>query len=376
LFVASADGGGVISDAVRETYQIVNTGRALAGEPALTPKTGARFHFELPGSVQGFLVENGRLENTAGHSQKGSRSLAFISNGIAQFGTPTFIPRDSLDMAGYGLMASPTLYPGQRVYAGLISPKNMHLNFYIGIYDGNDRFKIIPGPEFKLPPEEFCEVYWTIPDTGGAPIVEIGFQTRVSGTVYLDYLGWDGTPKVTFSRPSGSVLPWPGSQNWRKAWINGVDIWDRWAGEPFRLIQNEGMGLVSTGTRQWTDYAVKTSLKSTMMKSGGLAIRVQGMRRFYALVVCGDQKARLIKANYQLTTFAEVDFPWKELDPHEFTLQAVGNHLAGWIDGVKYFDVLDEDEPLLDGAVGLAIEEGTLMSEAVAVEPLAHDFTK
>ncbi len=58
LYLATAEGGRGITDAVAETFQIVNIGRALAGEAPLAPKGGARFHFELPGAVQGFQPEN------------------------------------------------------------------------------------------------------------------------------------------------------------------------------------------------------------------------------------------------------------------------------------------------------------------------------
>ena len=54
IFLSSADGGRCITDAVHETYQIVNTGRTLVGLEPLKPKNGARFNFELPGSLQGF----------------------------------------------------------------------------------------------------------------------------------------------------------------------------------------------------------------------------------------------------------------------------------------------------------------------------------
>ncbi len=83
LYLPTADGGRSITDAVSETYRIANIGRALAGQPALAPKAGAHFHFELPGSVQGFQVENSTelngsiaLENVPGHSRQGKRSLA------------------------------------------------------------------------------------------------------------------------------------------------------------------------------------------------------------------------------------------------------------------------------------------------------------
>ncbi|MDP9363381.1 MAG: ADP-ribosylglycohydrolase family protein, partial [Chloroflexota bacterium] len=127
LYLSTADGGRAITDAVAETVQVVNAGRALAGEPALVPKDGARFHFELPGSVQGFRVEDPQvatLENVAGHSELGERSLAIRVHGAdpdrpARVATPTFIPPEAVAMPGYALLASPTLHPGQTVRAGV-----------------------------------------------------------------------------------------------------------------------------------------------------------------------------------------------------------------------------------------------------------------
>jgi hypothetical protein len=65
LYLPAADSGRSITDAVIETQHIVNMGRALAGKEPITPKNGARFHFELPGSVQGFRSadETTQLEN-------------------------------------------------------------------------------------------------------------------------------------------------------------------------------------------------------------------------------------------------------------------------------------------------------------------------
>ena len=71
MYLATADGGRAITDAVIETYEVVNIGRALAGEPPLAPKDGARFHFELPGSVQGFQGDHPSVtvDNVAEQSQ-------------------------------------------------------------------------------------------------------------------------------------------------------------------------------------------------------------------------------------------------------------------------------------------------------------------
>ena len=132
LYIPTVDGGRSITDAVTEAFHIINMGRALVGKTAIKPKNGARYHFEMPGSVQGFEPEDRvevrgtlELENVAGHSLLGKRSLAMHYNGlsvgrVARAATPTFIP--SLEVAKYFegrgyKTASPTLYSGQKIMA-------------------------------------------------------------------------------------------------------------------------------------------------------------------------------------------------------------------------------------------------------------------
>ena len=54
LYLPTADGGRCITDAVQQSYRLINLGRGLQGLDPLQPKQGARYHFSLPGSVQGF----------------------------------------------------------------------------------------------------------------------------------------------------------------------------------------------------------------------------------------------------------------------------------------------------------------------------------
>ena len=124
LYISSADGGRAISDAVQETYALANLGRTFSGQARLHPKEGARFHFELPGSIHGFQVASSsveavaELENILGHSQTGGRSLAIHCHSSSaqdpvQVFTPTFIPPEASKESIYPLLASPTLYSGQ-----------------------------------------------------------------------------------------------------------------------------------------------------------------------------------------------------------------------------------------------------------------------
>ncbi|HEX4200603.1 MAG TPA: ADP-ribosylglycohydrolase family protein, partial [Chthoniobacterales bacterium] len=61
LYLSTADGGRCITDAVRETYEICQIAAQLGQAPPIPPpKSGARFHFTLPGSVQGWSVDEPR----------------------------------------------------------------------------------------------------------------------------------------------------------------------------------------------------------------------------------------------------------------------------------------------------------------------------
>jgi hypothetical protein len=180
--------------------------------------------------------------------------------------------------------------------------------------------------------------------------------------VFLDYLTWDGEADVIFTRPAHK------GNFWRQMWVNGVDHFESW-GESFRLIQDSGTGLLLTGTREWRDYTVSTALTPHMVKSCGLAARVQGMRRYYALVLGVDGRARLVKALDGDTTLAEATYPFEFGQAYELSLSVVGSRIRASLDGKPLFDICDQD--LASGGIALVCEEGRVAAEAVQVEPAA-----
>jgi ADP-ribosylglycohydrolase len=74
LYLSSADGGRAITDAVTETYHIAKCSYALTGTSFVLPKQGARFHFSLPGSVQGFRLVLDTAPPARADSWSGTRS--------------------------------------------------------------------------------------------------------------------------------------------------------------------------------------------------------------------------------------------------------------------------------------------------------------
>ncbi len=385
LYLSTAEGGRAITDAVAETYHIVNAGRALAGLAPVAPKDGARFHFELPGAVQGFRPEESpecrgtaTVANALEHSRRGTRSLAVHYQGLARgraarVATPTFIPPEATPEAHYVLLASPTLHPGQmvqaRVEADSANSQPVSCCLYIRTYGPGDRLVVSKGPAVQIAPGAAHDLSWRVGPSGGQPIAEIGLEitseTRAEGTLYLDYLTWSGSPDVVLTRPAA------GGTMWRRAWVDAVDQYDeRWA-EPYRLAQNRGRGLLMQGSREWTDYRLSAAVVPHMARAAGIAARVQGLQRYYALLLSEGRKVRLVKALDGESTLAEGDFPWQCDRAYELALAARGNRIEASIDGRPLFEVEDGEHPLMGGGVALVCEEGRLAAEAVRVEPLS-----
>lgn len=382
LLLPTADGGRCITDAVSETYHIVNAGRALAGLKPLVPKGGARFHFEMPGSVQGFRVEDSIesrgtavLQNVAGNSAQGNRSLAvtythLATGRVTRVATPTFVTSEYLRAGGYAIVASPTLYSGQklrmRLSADMGNESSVVGGLYIRIYETGERTNMIKGPSAELKPGEAHELSWLVPDTAGLPIAEVGLELssptggRTDGTVYLDYLDWKGSPSVTWTARGPMSI---------RAWANGVDQLGT-EGEGYRLVQNEGIGLAIQGVREWQDYSASVELRPHLVKSAGIGVRVQGMRRYYALVLCEDGTIQLVKALDGLRVLAEEACAWELDKTYTLTLEAKGADLQGSVDGRLVLTVTDSDRPLLAGAVAMICEEGRAAFGPVTVGPI------
>jgi hypothetical protein len=182
----------------------------------------------------------------------------------------------------------------------------------------------------------------------------------------VDYLTWNGAPDTVFKRPDN------GQQMWRRAWVDHVQSITFRRHNAFVISHNGATGLLSQGTRDWVNYRVSASVHSNLMTAGGIAARVQGINRYYALVLCADQKTRLVKKLDDETILAEADFSWDWNTEYKLALEVEGNHLRGWIDHHQKFDVVDSSQPFSAGGIALVCEDGSIMSNSIQVEPISE----
>jgi hypothetical protein len=136
------------------------------------------------------------------------------------------------------------------------------------------------------------------------------------------------------------------------------------------MVQNEGTGLSIQGCRDWRDYRVETTLRPATSQRVGLAARVQGMRRWYGLMLRGDCTAALVKSLDGETVLASKPHAWEAYREHVIALEVVGHRIRGWVQGEELYDVTDADRPLDGRAVAMVVEEGKLALGPVKITPL------
>ena len=171
--------------------------------------------------------------------------------------------------------------------------------------------------------------------------LEVSSDSSASGRLYVDYIDWSGTPTTVFRRPDAD------GKMWLRAWINAVDhVGTGWA-SAFHLSQNRGTGLFIQGSRDWQNYAVEAAIVSDPVKSFGLAARVQGLTRYYAL----------------MQVLAEVPYRWSWSERYHFNLIVNATTITGSINGSELIRYDDPNAVLLDGGIALVCEEGLIMTD-------------
>jgi hypothetical protein len=285
--------------------------------------------------------------------------------------TATFIPQEAVTMPGYQLLASPTLYSGQQVRAVFCADEgnvgDSLCQLIIRQYNGDDELVAVGGPKTRVRPGQPAELTWVVPDTAGQPVQSVGLRVdggrSTAAAIHLDELSWDGEPDVVLTRPAD------GGTMWRRAWIDGFDQLNPRGPEAYRLVQNEGRGLLIQGTDQWHDYEVTATMTPHMAEAFGVAARVQGLRRYYALLVCRDSTVRLIKSLDGEVVLGSVGFDWELGRAYALSLQVTGNQLRASLDGKVLFAVEESTRPLDGGGIALLCEEGRVGCDDVRVRP-------
>jgi ADP-ribosylglycohydrolase len=347
LYLPSADGGRCVTDAVREALEIVRAHHRMRGEPcAETPRNALCF----PGSTQGFASGDAALANDG----SGLAIRPYGERGRAL--TAVFPPSEAFNLGGYSMVASPSLYPGQVLRARAAGSGRARL-----VVAGNG-----PGDvpvESRGPwtgPE--ADLVWRVPANAGYPILEAGVEVE-GPEARLEWLTWDGEPEADLGAPETGEL-------WRRAWVCGASEMSH-SLAPFVVTQNGGPALVTQGERSWRNVAVEARVRTPLAASVGVALHVQGLRRYVALRLDADGMARLVLVYDSERVLAQATFDWRSCQTLTLRLEGYGAELLG---SVNEMDLLRASDSTLEcGAIGLLLAEGTVIVDSVRVSPSGPD---
>ena len=379
MLISSADGGNAISDAVRQACYLADLGVHWPAATGLAaPKGGARFHFSLPGSRQGFRPRRAGAAVSVGNAAfEGGRALeigyAALGPGqVAAVTTPTFAPPEVVDMRTYELMATPLVYPGQVVKARVVAAEGnrgaVEVRLRLRVYDGQRpaprrrwrrRPTLRPGTEAVLEWRCRSSAASRSPRSASRSPAPAGGPT--AGCCSTTCAG-TARPSLVLRRPEG------GGDFWRRAWVNGVDLFPQRPGPSFRISQSRGEGLISHGTRQWTDYEVRSDIVIHLGNYGGVALRVQGLRRYYGVRLTREGRLQIVRVRDDATSvLAETDFPLEFETTLAIAARVHGNAITATVNGVA-IGAEDRDAYALgDGGIGLFVHEGALSADVVRV---------
>ncbi|KAI0379446.1 ADP-ribosylglycohydrolase [Hypomontagnella monticulosa] len=415
VLISSADGGYSVNNAARIAYDIANLGRKLAGEePFPPPKGGAQFHFSLPGSVQGFQVlseHKAQVAVTQGLTTDNRSGLAIrISDWagaemkeVVEVMTDTFAPPEALDMDPYEFVGSPLVYPGQTLTA-LVRAESTNtactqVSLAIRVYTANEALTTLTNNPVSLAPGRSAMLEWTIPKTLAAshPVQAIGVaisnshvirSSLLDGTIWLDHLAWGRIPTLRLEVPTERDAP---MRFYKLSFVNGADFFDiDTLFQKFIVSQDQGEGLVSYGTREWTDYRVV--FRDFTINRGfpaGVVARARGLNRYYGLFFDGgsglptrftgsplsnshgnndSRRVVLAKAlDEQRIELASAEMEWDVDIPYTIALEVRGDHIRAQV-GDTLIEAHDAQFP--GGGIGMVATDGSVLVGSIDVGPL------
>lgn len=375
MYVVTADGGAVVSDAVQEAKSILRAAAVMAGgEPE---PSGPRFSFDFPGATQGFAPCPYGKGNASvlGREEPGIgiRCHAVAEGAAGEVSTPTFIEFEKL-ARNFSTVASPTLYATQTVKAVIKHPGDEPVSVtpYILYYDLENKVRRLDGDTTALCKGD-NQLLWKLPDTEGMPIFRLGFsissRLRFSGDLILSSVDWTDAPEAFVQKGMLMTSIWNTNPYWTQTWASSAKHFAADFNVTYCVSHPEENGIATMGTRDWADYSVTSRLCFYLHRAGGLVARSRGHRRYYGAVLSGGNRASIIRRrDGEIVELAGADFDYVGDHFYQLELRVKGDLLQLWVDGKLLAEA--RDSMYSSGGAGYLIDNGTMTADGFAVRAL------
>ena len=325
-------------------------GYRLAGEEAPADLRACvrpgeiHFDFELPGSTHNIRLSNPFFCSAVHSTERactGTGSLRILLDRMSRWDQckvyyKPFYTREDFSDERYSPVFSPTAYPGQTVsmklcldqwngletpgaapYVRTCSDQKEHLQGYVKLVQG-----------------EWIDVTFTIPDTAGDQVDEVGIilegyspaSCKTLGVVYLDDFTITGPASYTIAMAKQK-------KNFAAITPFSMDggAWDLYGGT--LNLMRQGPACAYTGNYYAEDYVYSAPVTPRHGGSHLLLCRAQGIQRWYGAGLDSQGQLAILKNDFGVTCLARCDFPWQMDQTYLLELRCVGEELELSVDG-------------------------------------------
>ncbi len=366
VLIPTADGTYSVSDVLEQALSLAKIGRRVMKMPPLSaPKGGAKYHFEMPGALHGFLPTTANAAATnvpapAGFAGKRALAFRFAATSPCRIETPLAAPSTGKT---YATPYTPSLYSGNTLTMRGFADKDVRVKLYLALADG----KTIFSPAATVGSDGIFQLAW-IPDFSGTAVA-LGVETDApqSGEVLIDFIRTGGVSCVVSERGDTDFAGWISSMaGIRRQGLSN----DQLPGMRY-FISNEEPGVLITGNRAWGDTRITAEFQIHAADRAGILVHYQGLCRWIG-VLFSRQNLRIIRNYYGEEILAETEFIYRENQPMDLDVRTRGEWVEVSLAGKLVLSA--RDNLLKSGGAGIYVEHGMCGIGRFAVEAKTTEF--
>lgn len=375
LLLPTSAGDDSVTDVLNISLKIAAIGRRVMSLPAAEPpKSGAWFHFALPGSLHGFLPDG---DSCSAFNPDGS---LHIRGGGARLSVSA--PVLGLQFAGmpYPAVSTPAFYPGMTLKVSgscktLEAPAALRVFVRMLGADGKPQAEQLFSPAVELAAGRDFSLRWSpeLPHAAAELGFEIAGDAAAAREVVIDRVERCGAVALRYAsaptiRPTG-VAAWFADRE-LDGWISNCDILrgaftDDPSADILYAQKNDGIGVLVAGDRHWGGCRFRCKFNVHLADRAGLLLHYQGMRRYYA-VLFKPGKIMIVRNCYGETVLAEAPFDFEFERTWEVCAEAANGRIKVAVDGRELLCAVDD---VFDcGGAGLMVESGMAGFHDIAVD--------
>lgn len=135
------------------------------------------------------------------------------------------------------------------------------------------------------------------------------------------------------------------------------------------ISQAKGEGIILYGTRDWDNYRVVVPNFTVILGAPcGMAVRAQGLNRYYSLAFVKGDRVAIVKAlDSERITLVSAELQWSLDVDYHLTIEVRGDIITAHVGDIS---LTATDSQYTNGALGLIATDGSISTDEIRVEAL------